>query len=412
MAAGDREAVPGDNRRFVKRSAPNAPRFELGWFHRYPARFAPSALDLMFAGLENRLTAPPKSLLDPFMGTGAALAAAVQLGINAVGFDRFALGVLIARLRLEPPADLEDAVSAVNMLADMKVPRSGHSDPELVQWVGADNARLLTAYRDAIADVRDIRLKRFLQVSISSALRASSRWLAGSIKAQIDPDRSPSDIRLQIKRTARSLRKDCQIEQHRTNAVATARMGDARKLDAVATGSIDALLTSPPYWTTYDYLSTQRLTYIAFQWPAPSRHQIGRRYGISPDGRGFAAPSSLASWYVDFGEERTSMGRALREYVQRIREHLLEAYRVLKPDGVAAYAIANSVRREKTFDLVGAFSELAEEAGFVEPEVVARTISTRRILPAGRDVLTGRFSSDFQPAISEQALYLRRPKES
>lgn len=389
----------------------DAPRaIRLGWFHRYPARFAPSALELLFRGLEDRLQRRPHTLLDPFMGSGAALAAALQLGINAVGFDRFALGVLITRLRLEPPIDFDKAVSAVDILADMKVPRSGQPDPELARWIGTDNCRLLTAFRSAISDVRDVRLKRFIQVSVSSALRASSRWLAGSIKAQIDPARSPSDIRPQIRRTARALRKDCQIERRRTNAIATAWMGDARNLAIVTSGSIDALLTSPPYWTTYDYLSTQRLSYLAFRWPAPSRYQIGRRYGISPDGRGFMAPSTMASWYADLGAERTSMGRALREYIQRITEHLVEAYRVLKPGGVAAYAIANSIRHEKAFDLVGAFAELAQEAGFVEPEVVGRTISTRRILPAGRDLKTGRFSSDFHPAITEQALYLRRPK--
>ena len=363
----------------------------------------------MLNALEDRLGDRPKSLLDPFMGSGASIAAAVQLGISATGFDRFALGVLIARLRLEPPADLDVAVSVADAFANIAVPDWVDPEPTVVEWMGLDNARIVAAYRKAFENVEDVRLRRFLLVSISSALRPSSRWLAGSIKAQVDPNRTPSDLRLQLKRTARAISRDCQLERSRAKACGTAHTGDARNLIGIASGSFDAILTSPPYWTTYDYISTQRLTYLAFGWPVHHQAQIGRRYGINPDGQGFSAPSSMTAWYADFGAERTTTGRALREYIQRIRKHLSEGYRVLRPGGVAAYAIANSTRRQKVFDLAAAFAEMAQEVGFIEPEIVERTISKRRILPAGRDLRTGRFSSDFRPAIKEQALYLTRP---
>ncbi|SRR6266566_5210486 len=384
---------------------------KLGWFHRYPARFAPEALGDMLAGTADRLGHYPGRLLDPFMGTGSTLAAARQLGITAFGLERFPLGVLIARLRLDPPADLDQAVSWADDLARIEVPLWVEPLAPLKDWMGDENARLVTAYIWALRRFEDRRLRRFLEVAVSSALRASSRWLAGSIKAQVDPDRQPRPLPQQVRRTARAIAKDCRLEAIEASTAARAGTGDARMLpfpDSV----FDAIVTSPPYWETYDYISTQRLTYLAFGWPVAIEDQVGRMRGIIPDGVGFAAPPSLTTWYSAYGAERMQAGRSLREYVQRMRQHLHEAHRVLRPDGVATYALANSKRAGKEFDLVGAFVELADEAGFRSIEVIRRTISNRRILPAGRNIETGRFGSGSTPGIDERLIYARKPGAS
>jgi hypothetical protein len=147
---------------------------------------------------------------------------------------------------------------------------------------------------------------------------------------------------------------------------------------------------------------------MALGWPIAIEQQVGRSYGVSPDGVGFNAPSSMVSWYSSYGAEKTQTGRSLREYIQRVRRHVHEAFRVLKPGGVAAYALANSIRAQKEFDLVGGFVEIAEEAGFSSVDVVRRQITKRRILPAGRNLTTGRFSSDAVPGIDERLIFARR----
>jgi len=214
-------------------------------------------------------------------------------------------------------------------------------------------------------------------------------------------------LREQFILKARLLAKDCLLEGPLRRSTGRMLQGDARVL-AVDSASVAAIVTSPPYWITYDYVTTQRLSYLAFNWSIPPGLQMGRRYGISPDGVGFKCPPALAEWYVAYGGERTTLGRALREYIQGMRQHLAEVRRVLRKDGVAAYSLANSVRSGTTFDLVQGFVELAEEAGLRLPEVETRDITHRRILPSGRDTATGRFSSEPTPGISETLVFLRK----
>lgn len=345
------------------------------------------------------------------MGTGTTLAAARQVGIQSAGTELFRLGALIAQLRLDPPPDFEAAIEAANRLADMKPTKASSSPPELANWMGRRNASQVETYKARLAYVRDIRMKRFLTVALSSSLRASSRWLPGSIKAQVDPNRSPSPIADQLRRSARLLARDCALENVNLHVSAVAILGDATCLP-FGRRTFDAIITSPPYWSAYDYISTQRLTYMALGWSAARELQIGRSYGISPDGLAFLAPASMAGWYRRYGAEAGADGRSLREYIQRLRRHLQEAFRVVKPSGVVGYAIANSRRDRITFDLVAALAELGEEAGFSQVEVVDRPTDRRRILPAGRDSQTGRFSSDSAPGLAERVLFMRRTPPS
>jgi hypothetical protein len=152
----------------------------------------------------------------------------------------------------------------------------------------------------------------------------------------------------------------------------------------------------------YDYYDVQRLSYLAFDWPDQRAEQIGRLPGMSRDGKGFLPPPCMEELYWDiFGAESTAKGRALRAYLQAMRRHLREARRVLKPRGVAAYAVADSFSAGRKFPLAQALKELIEQSGFADTEMRERKQSSRRILPAGRDPVTGRFDSNAAPTLSE-----------
>lgn len=157
---------------------------------------------------------------------------------------------------------------------------------------------------------------------------------------------------------------------------------------------------------TYDYFDVQRLSYLAFGWPVRSLLQIGKSSGISVDGVGFRPPRGMKRWYVDeYRSEATVNGRSLRAYLQSMEKHLEEARRVLFKGGIVAYAVADSIRSTRTFRLSLAIRSLLRDAGFGKIETCTRALSSRRILPAGRDPSSGRFTSDAGPSIEERIIF-------
>lgn len=403
-------------RRLRERARRGPVPVQLGWFHRYPARFASEVVGTMIAGAVRRLEGPLSLCLDPFAGTGATNAAFRMLGIPSVGVELSELGVAIAALRLDPPTDLSDAYETlVNWTRACSTRRHRSVDDELEWWIGTDNARIVTRLRDRIEDCADPALKRFATVAVSQALRPSSRWLVGSVKVTADANREPQPIGPQIGRWATVIARDCARERARTPLVsgevppAQVLVGDGCDLP-LSDASVDVVITSPPYFVTYDYFEVNRLSFLAFGWPRPAHLQVGVRFGVPADGIGFVPPRPMRDWYEErFGAESTVFGRALRAYFQRLEANVKEIRRVLRPGGVAAYAVANSTRQGQTFDLVGATREILERNGLTRIRSVPRGLGSTHTLPVYRNAKSGRFSSRRGiSGVSERILYACR----
>lgn len=392
----------------------------LGWFHRYPARFATSVVTDMIADAIIRADRSVSAVLDPFCGTGAVVSACRQLNLTATGIELTTLGATVSQLRLDPPRDPQEAANFCEWLSRIAPAPESRFCQDLQTWIGEENTRLLTAWRDEIDRLDDTRLRRFATVAISQSLRPSSRWLSGSVKVTADPTRIPGPIDVSLRRWARQLARDCSIESDAVSCRDLAKQSlphsvilqaDARAM-SLADASVDAVVTSPPYFITYDYFDVQRLSYLAFDWPVHRETQVGAKYGHAPDHSGIAAmPPVFETWYhSDFRGEKTFLGRALRVYCSDMRQHLAETHRVVASGGTVAYSLANTVRAGRVFDLVTAFSQMLSSAGFVDVAVIPRAQGGRRILPAGRNTDTGRFSSDTLSAgVREYVVSALRP---
>jgi hypothetical protein len=86
---------------------------------------------------------------------------------------------------------------------------------------------------------------------------------------------------------------------------------DARKLRHLADGSVDLIVTSPPYVGTYDYAShhTRRLGWLGLDDGSLARGEIGTRRGAASQ-----TPSdALKAWQTELDEVIRTMARVLRQ---------------------------------------------------------------------------------------------------
>ncbi len=127
----------------------------LGWFHRYPGRFAPDVITRLFAGVSKRLNRPPHLVVDPFAGTGSTLVVARQLGVPSVGIELSHLGTLVAQVRLDPPEDPQQAVVLAEAWAREPPGDGTILDEELRSWLGESNTTALGGYLGRIKESTD-----------------------------------------------------------------------------------------------------------------------------------------------------------------------------------------------------------------------------------------------------------------
>jgi SAM-dependent methyltransferase len=339
--------------------------------HTYPARLHPAlARHVMAAVIEARPAArsgearpaaphgqPQASILDPFCGAGTVLVEARRAGARAVGVDANPLAVLIARAKTwtAPPARraalrrLGRELSAAAWNEGKAARRADYQptplrvpagvDPltrsrSLEGWFAPHVRRELEYLATRIDEIRadDAEMADMLTVVLSSILYKVSRRAS---------DTDPSRVERHVGRGAAARlfgeRSELLCKGLETLArVSHAPMpivhrGDARHLDQVGIGtaSIDAVLTSPPYAGTYDYVE---------------QHQLRLDFLGLPVSRFREAELGARQQFAGDAEQRR---RARRRYKRALGAALAEIGRVLVPGGLAAVVLGDSVAGDR-----------------------------------------------------------------
>jgi DNA modification methylase len=244
--------------------------------HPFPARMAPSiALDSLKVSHNKVL-----KVLDPMVGSGTTAAVARALGHIAVGFDSDPLAVLIAnawcsdinesRVREKACEVLNRAKKLYTCLPTGKAyPRGANATTRsfVRYWFDATNRRQLTALAETISRIHDTSIKTILwcafsrliitkKIGASLAMDIShSRPHRAYNKAPIKPfDRFLTSVETIIRKSSFS-KRDATLPK------ATIERGDARRIP-LSDGSIDVVITSPPYLNAIDYLRGHKLSLV------------------------------------------------------------------------------------------------------------------------------------------------------
>jgi SAM-dependent methyltransferase len=329
--------------------------------HAYPARMHPATaralVRIALASATARQAGELPVVLDPYCGSGTVLVEACRAGARTMGVDANPVAVLISRAKTwtvarERRSQLREyayRIAAATLNEGRAARRAGYEQPglraprgmdarirnrRLIHWFPPHTRRELEHMAGQIDEVRqdDDELADMLTVALSAILYKVSRRAS---------DTDPSRVERRIGRgaAARLFRQRVDLLVAGLDELASAShapppavyRGDARNLRRMSLhkGSVDAVITSPPYAGTYDYAEQHRLRldFLGLSSQAFRRSEMGSR-------RQFTGPGSARR-------------RARRRFVRALAGSFREMARVLQPGNVVAVMYGDSVAGER-----------------------------------------------------------------
>jgi hypothetical protein len=268
-----------------------------------------------------RLTKPGEVVYDPFMGRGTTPVQAALMGREPIGNDVNPLSILFTRPRLEPPAIMDVA----RRLDEITWDEGLVDHPELLAFYSPRTLRHISSLRkwlmerapldrtpDPVDDwIRMVAINRlsghspgFFSVYTlppNQAVSAQAQLKINERRGQTPPDR---DVKKLILRKTASLLSDGPMPPHPQSLLTT---GPAQSTPAIATGSVQLVVTSPPFLDVVQY----------------------------------AQDNWLRSWFagIDVASVAIAHHKTEATWQDMVRDTLIELARVVHPGGHVAFEV-------------------------------------------------------------------------
>lgn len=368
-------------------------------YHRYPAKFIPQVVKKLL----ETYAAPGSTVADVFAGCGTTLVECKIHGMHSVGVDINPVAQLITNAKINPvkPKVLTILFSELKDVISTYVPDKidvHDNHPRIDYWFRNEEKEKIAYLYSLILEIKNVKARTFFLCALSNILKNCSRWLQGSTKPQVDPHKKPAEpftaFNYQVKKMMRrnemfynklkadkNLAIDCKI-----------KLQDARRTK-ISANSINAIITSPPYVTSYEYADIHQLTGYWFDYISDitsfRKNFIGTFYSQN---KNLKVESTIASDIVNsLSKKDQRLSAEVANYFNDMYLVAAEMKRILTPNGVACLVVGNTTLRNVKVKSAEAFSEILLLNGFEIEQVIKRQISSKQI-PTIRNKVNGRFT--------------------
>lgn len=196
-----------------------------------------------------------EKILDPFCGAGTTLLAAKERGISSIGTDLMPLSVLASNVKVQK----YEKYSMLNLLENFRKEsitiRSDGSYQNfsyIEKYFPKGSFEIITSLKESIRQIDEAKFRDFFLLGLLGILEEVSytkkdgAFLRTVVKDSIKPVREAFFEKLD------SMVSDLDFLNRLPNVYSKAILSDARETK-IASSSINAVITSPPYPNRHDY---------------------------------------------------------------------------------------------------------------------------------------------------------------
>lgn len=367
--------------------------------HPFPARMAP---ELALERIKKLSTG--SIVLDPMAGSGTVLRQAANAGFQAIGFDMDPLAVLMSRVATTP-CD----VDCLDELAEKIVDEADSYDGRTIylDWIDEDSEtkkfveywfaspQRLALRKLAAVFTYDRKIKSFpaerdalmlamSRIIVTKEQRASLARDTSRSRPHKVTDENDFDVFLEFIKSAKRLKSI--LKEEPPVGLVSVEIGDARKMQSLNDGAVDAVITSPPYLNAIDYLRGHKMSLVWMGYSAPMirdirSRSIGAERGPDSDEE-CEIISSVLEGIGKIDKLPNRHQRMIKRYACDLYSLMKEVSRVLREKGQATFVVGNSCLRNVFIRNSGGVAKAAEMNGLHLVEETERELpASSRSLP-------------------------------
>lgn len=359
--------------------------------HGYPAMFIPQVARRLISTYSKQ----GETICDIFCGSGTALVESRLLGRNSYGIELNPLAILIAKVKTNPIdylllqkvyLALLDSIRAVK-LTNSNIPKFTNVDFWFKKQVINDLAKI----KKCINKIDEAKIRNFFLVAFSETVRCTSNVRKGEFKLFRIPEDDLKDycpnveaiFRSKCERNIVGMKEFSESIDHKTWVKIL--HADSTKKYNVEDGSVDCIITSPPYGDSRTTVAYGQFSRLSLQWLDISfrddanvdKHLMGGL--VNPEIKNELKSKTLRGALEVIEKADCKRAREVLAFYIDLNKAIMQARRILKMGGCFCVVIGNRTVKKIKLQTDYIIAELANNLGFKTEDIFVRNIPSKHM---------------------------------